>query len=226
MDSTRTIARIVGSLLLAAFLAYGIGMGIMSSIIEQVDVLTNIFHNKTPFTIGLFLIFTNTVIVITIAISLFPILKQYNEWVAFSYLCTRIIEGIGLILGAMHLFSISAIAEIQLLTKDLTVLQYIVTIAIQNNFIAYQVAMAVLGLGSLPFCYLLYKQQLIPKELAILGLIGYSVLLVGTILELFGWPVGIWLSIPGGFFEVILAFYLLIRGFNMPKNFALRSRRA
>ena len=63
-------------------------------------------------------------------------------------------------------------------------------------------------------CWLLLRTGLIPRPLAILGLIGYPILAAGTIAELFGIHIGLLLTIPGGLFELTLAFWLLIKGFN------------
>jgi hypothetical protein len=66
--------------------------------------------------------------------------------------------------------------------------------------------------GSLFFCRSLLQARLVPRPLAILGLIGYSVLAVGGILELFGYGVGLVFSIPGGLFELVLGVLLIARG--------------
>jgi hypothetical protein len=50
--------------------------------------------------------------------------------------------------------------------------------------------------------------------LSILGLIGYPILVAGTIAELFDLHVGLALSIPGALFELGLAFWLLTKGFD------------
>jgi hypothetical protein len=79
---------------------------------------------------------------------------------------------------------------------------------------AYQVGEMSLAVGCVFLCWLLLRTGLIPRPLAILGLIGYPVLAAGTIAELFGIHIGLLLTIPGGLFELALAFWLLIKGFD------------
>jgi hypothetical protein len=79
---------------------------------------------------------------------------------------------------------------------------------------AYQFAMIALGLGSLPVCALLYRSRLIPRWLAVLGLVGYASLLAGSVLELYGLNLRLLHNLPGGLFELILPLWLLVRGFN------------
>src|SRR5918998_854301 len=71
-----------------------------------------------------------------------------------------------------------------------------------------------LGLGSIPFCYLLYRTRLIPRWMAVLGLIGYAALLIGGLLELFGLNLSMIHFAPGGLFELILPIWLIVKGFN------------
>jgi len=59
----------------------------------------------------------------------------------------------------------------------------------------------------------LFRTQLIPRWLAISGLIGYPVLVAGTIAEIFGIHIGLYLTIPGFFFELVLPFWLFFKGF-------------
>ncbi|HEY4574486.1 MAG TPA: DUF4386 family protein [Thermoanaerobaculia bacterium] len=71
-----------------------------------------------------------------------------------------------------------------------------------------------LAVGGVFLCWLLLRTGLIPRPLAILGLIGYPILAAGTIAELFGIHIDLLLTIPGGLFELAPAFWLLIKGFN------------
>ena len=73
--------------------------------------------------------------------------------------------------------------------------------------------MAVFGIGSVAFCRAVMRSGLLPRLLALGGMVGYSVLAPGSLLELGGYPVGLLLSAPGGLFEVVAGSYLLFKGF-------------
>ncbi len=60
---------------------------------------------------------------------------------------------------------------------------------------------------------LLFRTQLVPRWLAVSGLIGYPILMVGAIAEIFGLHIGTVLTIPGIFFELALPFWLFTKGF-------------
>ena len=78
---------------------------------------------------------------------------------------------------------------------------------------AYQIAVISLGVGSIFLCSLLFRTRLIPRFLAGWGLIGYAIYLAGAVAEISGIHIGVMLSIPGGLFEVGLALWLIVKGF-------------
>jgi hypothetical protein len=78
---------------------------------------------------------------------------------------------------------------------------------------AYSIGEATLGVAGLFLCSLLYRTRLVPRFLAVGGLIGYVSLMVGMIAEIFGIHIGLMLSIPGIFFEVGMPLWLFIKGF-------------
>jgi hypothetical protein len=88
--------------------------------------------------------------------------------------------------------------------------------AVEHGESTYWVAMAVLGLGSVGFCRALLTSALLPRALAVWGIIGYAIFAAGSALQLVGYPVGLLLSAPGGLFEVAAGSYLLVKGFREP----------
>ena len=72
----------------------------------------------------------------------------------------------------------------------------------------------VLGLAGLMFYYLLYQSKLIPRFISVWGLIGAAFYLTGGLLEIFGYNLGLILSLPMGFNEIFLGVWLIVKGFN------------
>jgi hypothetical protein len=90
--------------------------------------------------------------------------------------------------------------------------QALASLLIQWNNIAYSIAEATLGVGGVFLCSLLYRSRLIPRFLAVGGLLGSVSLMVGMIAEIFGIHIGLMLSVPGIFFEVGLPLWLFTKG--------------
>jgi hypothetical protein len=76
-----------------------------------------------------------------------------------------------------------------------------------------------LGINTFMYSYLLYKSKLVPQPLAILGLSGATLVLGAALLVLFGVypqlsvPVSL-LAVPIAAYEMILAGWLIVKGFN------------
>lgn len=144
-------------------------------------------------TAGAALMLANSVAVIAIGALMLPILRPHTPAIAIGYLGTRIFEGVFLAAGAVALLLASPGA----------------------NFLAYNIAMAGLGLGSLFFCVALYRARLVPRFLAIWGFIGYATFAAGSILELAGVVgAGLVFAVPGGLFELFFGVWLIVRGFS------------
>jgi hypothetical protein len=89
---------------------------------------------------------------------------------------------------------------------------YGVTLRIPILDYGYFLGMIVLGIGSIPTCFLLLKYKITPKWLAIWGMIGYAVFAFGFIMELFGKEWSMYLLGLGGLWEIYFAIWLIIKG--------------
>lgn len=145
-----------------AFLAYGIGTGMVTGVLEATNPVVEFTLKRTQFIAGAALMLLNSAIVASIGLLLLPLLVRYNRVIAWSYLAARAIEAVALATGVMSLLLLVA-------TKS-PVTQTVIVTASRGNFVAYQTGMAVLGFGSLFFCALLYRCRLVPRFLAAWGL--------------------------------------------------------
>ena len=84
------------------------------------------------------------------------------------------------------------------------------------------------GVGGLVLTYLLYVSRLVPRPIAVLGIVGYAFLLLAVPLDLLGvldtsGGPGLALLMPGVLFEaLIFPLWLLAKGFSRPVPAAAR----
>jgi hypothetical protein len=203
-------------LILIATVTYLLGDGLLQSILNAPDYLLNVYPNSTQVVIGVLLEFIDAAAVAAIGILLFPILRKFNAAIALGYAGTRIIECLLLIVAGISALSLIPLSQeyVQAGTPDASNFEALGTVVVAQSGLAFQIAMIALGLGSIPFCYLLYRTRLIPRWMAVLGLIGYAALLIGGLLELFGLNLSMIHFAPGGLFELILPIWLIVKGFN------------
>jgi hypothetical protein len=160
--------------------------------------------------------------IVGISIMIFPVLKKFNLTTAITYVSFRTIECVFLIVGAVvSLFLITLSRNyISSGTLDVSYFQTISSSAISVRYLAYQIAMVILGLGSMMVCHLLFQSKLIPRWLSVWGFIGYALLFASALLDILGivdtiHGIGMMMYIPGGVFELIIfPLWLMIKGFN------------
>jgi hypothetical protein len=212
---SRTAARIIGILILAGWFTYGPGGAITASIVAAPDTLANVAANRMTFTAGAVVMLLNSAAVVGIGVMWFPILKRHSEPVALSYLATRTLEAVFLTVGVISLLSLAELGQAHASADAAAGAHFetLSTVAVQLNDLSYQTGMATLGLGSMFFCHLLFRTGLVPRTLAAWGFIGYAVFAVGMVLDMFGFGVGLLLTIPGGLFELVFATWLIVKGF-------------
>ena len=190
MKLTAQHTRLTGLLFILPLLAYGFGNSFLESAMSDPE-------NQTALGLGIVLVSLNSVIVAILGFRLFPVIQPHKR-TAVLYCMTRLLEALLLLIGLGILVSAITTNELEA--------------AKANQFLLYQLAMLILGIGSVFFCLTLYQLKRLPAWLAIAGLIGYALLAIGSVAELIGFPIGIVLSIPGGLFELTLGIWLLVKG--------------
>src|SRR5437763_3487128 len=193
--SRMTDSRLVGGLYLAGYLVYGVGSILTQSVTGGSDFLSTISAHQSILLIGAFLMLLNTGVEVGKGVLFFPILEKHGKRTALGFLAAVIVEGVLLAVGVLALLMIVPISSQHGIGAG--VAQSFGSLAAQANTMAYQVAEMSLAVGSVFLCLLLLRTQLIPRWLAVSGLIGYPILLVGAIAEVCGPHIGLILTIPG-----------------------------
>ena len=147
---------------------------------------------------------------------MFPILRQHSERSAVGYLTARIADA--LLIAVMVLLIVMQIPiGVEFLkagSADTSYLQALSAVLSQANLYAYEVAMTTVGVAGLILCSAFFRTGLIPRPLAIWGLVGYAVILCGSVLQILGLQLNSVQAIPGGLWEVFIGVWLIVKGFN------------
>jgi hypothetical protein len=166
------------------------------------------------------------------AVVLFPILKRQNEAVALGYVTSRVLESAIIMVGVFSLLTVVSLrsgfdpalpledfagtagADAALLVtvgKSLVALH-------DWTFLFGPGILAGVGNGIL-LGYMMYRSTLVPRGMAVLGLIGGPVLVAAAVAILFGvieagsvWQVIA--TLPEALWELSLGIWLIVRGFN------------
>ncbi|MDI4643602.1 DUF4386 domain-containing protein [Cohnella hashimotonis] len=210
------LAKAAGALFLVSTAAYMIGSGLLNPVLQGSEVLGRIDGARTSVIAGTLLELVNAAAVAGIAMLLYPILKKRHEAFALGYFGSRIIESAILIVSLIVpvVFLMFGEKDAATAAADRSVYQAIADWAVEAHYMLFELAMIVLGLGSLPFCYILYRFRLVPRFLPVFGFVGYAGLLTSSCLALAGRDMGTALYIPGAIFEIGLPLWLIFKGVN------------
>ncbi len=219
MNTYRTTARVVGVIYLAG-MVIGIGGNVLIlSILGGPDHLSTLSASSMLLAIGAVAWLMTVVGDAAHGILMFPVLKQHNsERIAVGYLGFRIMDG--LIIAIMVLFILIQIPigseYLNAGASDASYLQALSTVFMQAQLDAYNIAMTTLGISGLILCYSFYRTKLVPRLVAVWGLVGYATILCGSVLEVLGVDLLSIHAIPGGLWELFMGVWLIAKGFNPP----------
>jgi hypothetical protein len=216
--STQLRGRVVGSLFLLAFAAYLTGSALVCSGSGSTVVLSAVVDHHTQIAAGGLLMLLNSTAVAGIGVTVLPVLKQHDEIAAHAYLVSRTVKAVLLAVGVVFVLLLVPLATEYAAAGADPVLPAIGRVALEGNQYAYQVAMIAVGLGGLVFCRVLFRAALVPRFLAVWGLVGYAIFAIGAMLEVLGYGVSLALSVPGGLFELALGVLLIGGGFPVARR--------
>jgi hypothetical protein len=216
INTYRTTARVVGIVYLAGFVV-GIGGNILiQSVLNAPNHLSTVSANNMTVVIGAILWLMAVAGDIAHGVLMFPVLKQHSERIAFGYLAARIIDAV--FIAVMVLFMLIQIPlgreYLKAAAPAALNLQSLSAVSEQASQYAYQIGMSAVGLAGLMLCYAFYRAKLVPRIVAVWGLVGYGIIFFGMASAIMGSGLGLASSIPGGLWEIFIGVWLIAKGFN------------
>jgi hypothetical protein len=130
--------------------------------------------------------------VIGTAVTLFPIVKRQSEGIALGYVAGRVAEAVVIIVGIMSLLSVMTLRHgaAGANTSALVVLGRAL-VAVHDWTFLFGPGLAI-GVNTLLLAYLMYRSGLVPRLIAVVGLIGGPLIFASSAAVLFEisvrWP--------------------------------------
>ena len=152
------------------------------------------------------------------AVALFPLLKRQHEGLALGFVAARVIECVFICIGILSVLTVVT------LRQDLPPAAGGL-VAVGHALVALQEWTFRLGPGftvgvgnGLILGYLMYRSGLVPRRMALLGLVGGAGICASGAAVIYGLtdsgsPLALAASIPEFFWELALGIYLVAKGF-------------
>lgn len=222
MQTNRPAAVYIGIMFILATVSAILGLVFYQPILTGPDYLVNgaAHHNQIILGAMMELILVGTAI--GTAIGMFPVLKPYGERIALGHLFFRFLEAVVITVGIVAVLSLSTLSQTFVATDapDATTLHAIGSLLhAVYKWTSVLGPLLFLGINTFMYSSLLYKSKLVPRPLAVLGLIGATLVFGASLVVLSGvaaqlsTPV-ILMAMPIALFEMVLAGWLIVKGFN------------
>lgn len=170
---------------------------VFGGIVLAAFLLYGIGSGSADHPVGMTLVVLNSIAVSIAGVIGFRLLRSSDRGVGLGYLAARLAEAVLLAGGIM----LTQFGDVE-----------------GADNAGYLLAMFALAIGSIPFCQALGRRRWVPPALATWGIVGYTALAIGTLLELAtGRALAIMFAVPGGLFELAVGVYLVRYGFGRAK---------
>ena len=222
MNSNKIAEKIVGLLFILAAVSAITGLILYDPILNGPDYLIEGSEHANQVKFGALMELILVVSAIGTATTMFPILRRYNETIALWHVSFRFLEAVIITVGVISILSLLTLSQefVAAGSPDIasfhasgTLLKavYEWTFLLGPNFM--------LGINTMMYSYIFYKSNLLPKFIPILGMTAATLIFIAGLLEMFGivQQVSVWgalLAIPIFANEMILAVWLIFKGFN------------
>jgi hypothetical protein len=224
MNSYRKTAIVAGILFIfATVVGLLSNVAFLKPILDVPDYLGRIFAGQNQILIGSLLHIIASFACAGIAIALYPVLRKYNEGLALGSVGFRIAEAILYVIGSIGVLMLLPLSQ-EFIKAGMPSTSYFQTLA--NSLLSMHdwtgmLAVITFGPGALMYYAIFYKSKLIPRWLSGWGLIAAALCLISGILVMFHiidffTPVQIAINIPIALQEMVLAVWLIAKGFNLP----------
>jgi hypothetical protein len=212
---TKTIGRAVGVLYILGTVFGILSAALTSSISSSDDVLAAVGSHQSELALGALLVLAMGLVLAMIPVVAYPILSKFNTLLARGYFLFRsVLESVGYLLVAvawLMLIPLSASTDVPRAWGD-------TLFGMQG---AADLGTIVFLIGAAMFYLILYRARLVPRWLSAWGLLAIIPYLAPVFLSLFtNVDVGttsttnMLLDLPLGLQEMVLAVWLIVKGFD------------
>jgi hypothetical protein len=219
-ESGKITARVAGVLFITATAASLLSTSLLNPVLNGAGYLARIFAHQDRVIAGVSVELLAAFSSAAIAMSLYPVLARHRPGLALGSVGFRLIEGMGYVVGAIGALLLVTLSQQAASAKAPGSPYFSTTGALLRAFRDQTSLAAVLAFytGALMYYWIFFQTGLVPRWLSGWGLAGVILGFTAAILVLFrvtGYMSApqVLLNIPIGVNEMVLAVWLIVRGF-------------
>jgi hypothetical protein len=218
VTAPRTLAKAAGACFLVTHVTSIAGLALYSPVLNNPDYVVSP-GTDTRVLLGALCEVVLALAIIGTAVTLFPVARQHNESAALGYVGLRTLEAAVITTGIVSLLAVVTLRKtasqgadpVPLVTAGKALVAvHDWTFLLGPNFVC--------GANTLLMAYVMYRSRLVPRFIAVLGLVGGPLIFASAIAVLLGLykQVSTWgalAAIPVFAWELTLAIWLITKGF-------------
>jgi len=220
--SIRRNEKITGVFFIAATTSAIIGQQYYGPVLNSPNILESVHAASTKIALGAFFELILAISNIGTGIMLYPRLKRFSESWGLGYSLFRLLEVVFILIGLLSMLTIKTLSEEALSMSPETKLSAQSIAGLLKQVYSWAFILGphfMLGINTLIYSSIFYLSRILPKKLAILGITGAVLILLAAVLEIFGYiphfsSAIIFLALPIAVYEMVLAGWLIVKGFN------------
>jgi hypothetical protein len=222
MNSNKLAAKMVGVLFILAAVSAVVGVLLYDPFLTSSDYLTKGSEYYNQVVLGAIMELILVISAVGTATIMFPLLRKYNETIALWHLCFRFLEAVVITIGIISVLALLTLCKEYVAGGATNIASYQAsgttlkaihdwTFSLGPNFM--------LGINTIMYSFIFYKSKMVPRFIPILGMTGATLVFICAFLVMFDVidQVSLWgglLALPVAANEMILAVWLIVKGFN------------
>ncbi len=220
--NARTAARVTGVLFITATVADVISRAVfVQPVLASPLVLTEVPANETRLVLGTLLLLLGAVAASGIALAMYPVLRREASAMALGSVGFRLIEGtlyLGIVVCLLLLVGLGRDAATAG-PASRPAYEVATSLVLGARDSLGEVSVLAFGIGASMYYWIFFRSRLVPRWLSAFGLVAIASVLASGALVIAGLvepfsPAQVVLALPIGVQEMVLAAWLLVKGFS------------
>ncbi len=202
-----------------------IGGEVLSSLISDkplvgVDILSLAAANSSRLTWGAFLDLMMGISLVTMTVFLYPVIRKASQELAMGVVLFRgALEGVCYLVTTLTILTLVMVGNQYIASgADSAVLQSFGTVLYQFEALQSPVSAIIFCIGAMCIYLAFYRARLIPRWISVWGFIGVATSMAAALLNFFHMDpgIGFYLEMVIAPQEIVMAVWLIVKGFNPP----------
>jgi hypothetical protein len=217
MSSYRKTAIVVGALFLITHVTSIVARVLYGPYLADATRLGT--GDDTPVLVGAILEVILALTVVGTSIALYPVAKRQHAGLAVGYIALRTLEASVILTGVVGILTLVSVrASVADIADDTSIAPLIDALVAFQDFTFLVGPGFICGANTVLMAWIMYKSGLVPRFIAVLGLVGGPLVFAFNVVKMFGFseqtmPLAGLAVVPIFSWELLLAGYLIVRGF-------------